>query len=130
MATHRTRVGLHARNDVRFTEGDYDLIGRAKIETLKMMSQTDVGVFDRVRQTNPKVEFIVRLYDDRFGVGSRPTFNEKLARMNCHIFDLARSSKEIEGKHSHIFQERQRVLHCGSFFVWCVRDQTLYNIPL
>ena len=26
MATHITRVGVHARNDVRFTDGDYRLI--------------------------------------------------------------------------------------------------------
>ena len=81
MATHRTRVGLHARNDVTFTEGDYALIRRAKIETLKTMSQTDLSVYDRVRQIDAGIEFIVRLYDDRFGVGSRPSPSEFVAKM-------------------------------------------------
>ena len=38
MAKHRTLVGLNARNSQFFTEPDYALVARARIETLKMMS--------------------------------------------------------------------------------------------
>jgi N-acetyl-anhydromuramyl-L-alanine amidase AmpD len=81
MPLHKTRVGLHARNDVKFTEPDYELIRRARIETLKMMSQTDVSVYERLRRENPQLELIVRLYDDRFNSSSRPTPAEFVARM-------------------------------------------------
>jgi N-acetyl-anhydromuramyl-L-alanine amidase AmpD len=81
MALHRTRVGLHARNDVRFQEHDYEMIRQARIETLKMMSFTDVGVFQRLRSENPDIEFIVRLYDDRFNRDSRPSPSQFLTRM-------------------------------------------------
>jgi N-acetyl-anhydromuramyl-L-alanine amidase AmpD len=77
MAKHRVRVGLHARNDVHFTEPDYALVRTARIETLKMMSFTDPGVYERLRRenatTNGGIEFIVRLYDDRIGRDSRPS---------------------------------------------------------
>jgi N-acetyl-anhydromuramyl-L-alanine amidase AmpD len=73
MVEHRTRVGLHARNDVHFPAHDYDLVRRARIETLKMMSFTDVSVYKRLRQDNSEIEFIVRLYDDRIRRDSRPS---------------------------------------------------------
>ncbi len=81
MALHRTRVGLHARNDVHFPEHDYGLIRRARIETLKMMSFTDVSVYQRLRRENPDTEFIVRLYDDRFSRDSRPSPSQFLTKM-------------------------------------------------
>ncbi|MGD8737090.1 MAG: hypothetical protein PVJ85_10085, partial [Anaerolineae bacterium] len=73
MAKHRTRVGLHGRNSVHFTELDYELVRRARIETLKMLSLTDVSVYERLRRDNPEIEFIVRLYDDRLHYDSRPS---------------------------------------------------------
>ena len=81
MATHRTRVGLHARNDVFFTEPDYVLVRRARIETMKMMSLTDLSVYERLRKENPGIEFIVRLYDDRIRRDSRPSPAEFVDRM-------------------------------------------------
>ncbi len=57
------RVGVHARNDVTFTDGDYRLIREARIETLKLMSHTDPSVFARLRAEFPELELIVRLYD-------------------------------------------------------------------
>jgi N-acetyl-anhydromuramyl-L-alanine amidase AmpD len=81
MAKHRTLVGLHARNDVRFQEGDYELIKLAHIETVKMMSFTDVSVYGRLRRENPSIGFIVRLYDDRIHVNSRPSPAEFIAKM-------------------------------------------------
>ena len=81
MPKHRTRVGLHGRNDRFLTGRDYELVRRARIETLKMMSHTDVSVFAKLRKENPQVEFIVRLYDDRINKNSRPTAGRFAARM-------------------------------------------------
>ena len=81
MPKHRTRVGLHGRNDRFFTGRDYELVQRARIETLKMMSHTSVSVFAKLRKENPQVEFIVRLYDDRINKNSRPTASRFAARM-------------------------------------------------
>jgi N-acetyl-anhydromuramyl-L-alanine amidase AmpD len=81
MAKHRTRVGLHARNSVHFPDPDYELVRRARIETMKMMSHTDVGVFDRLRRENPDLDFIVRLYDDRLRPDSRPSPADFVAKM-------------------------------------------------
>jgi hypothetical protein len=81
MAKHRTLVGLHARNDVRFKEQDYELIRLARIETVKMMSFTDADVYARLRRENPEIRFIVRLYDDRINVNSRPSPAQFLAKM-------------------------------------------------
>lgn len=81
MPKHRTRVGINGRNALGFTDADYALVRRAKIETIRMMSLTDIRVFQRVRQENPKAEFIVRLYDDRFHPDSRPSPARFVARM-------------------------------------------------
>ncbi len=81
MAKHRTRVGLHARNHVHLTEPDYALVHTARIETIKMMSFTDVGVFERLRRENDGIEFIVRLYDDRIHRDSYPTPAVFVAKM-------------------------------------------------
>lgn len=82
MAKHRTRVGLHARNDVRFTEHDYVLIRQARIETLKTMSHTDVSVYQRLRSENPNLEFIVRLYDPDLRANQRPGPAQFVAKMS------------------------------------------------
>jgi len=63
------RIGLHGRNDYTFTETDYAAIRTARIETLKIMDFTTIPTLQRVRQENPEMEFIVRLYDDRIGTG-------------------------------------------------------------
>jgi hypothetical protein len=76
------RIGLHGRNDAQFEEADYQLIREANIETLKMMSLTDPTVFARIKEENPNIEFIVRLYDDRIGENSaHPTPQEFADRM-------------------------------------------------
>ena len=80
-AGRTVRVGLGGRNDTTFLEGDYQLIRAAKIETLKMMSLTDPAVFARIREENPDVEFIVRLYDDRMNAQGHPTPKEFADRM-------------------------------------------------
>jgi len=62
------RIGLHARNDYAFAEGDYLVIREARIETIKMLSFTQNSVFERLRNENPDLEFIVRLHDQRVGM--------------------------------------------------------------
>jgi len=79
---HRTRVGLHGRNDKYWTEDEYEMAWTAKIETFKMMSFTDNMVFERLRCDNPDIEFIVRLYDDRMGKHGHPPAEEFVARMS------------------------------------------------
>ncbi len=96
MASHRTRVGLHARNSVHFTEYDYELVRLARIETMKMMSQTDISVYDRLRRENPKIEFIVRLYDDRLRHDSRPSPADFVAKMVPIINGLKRFVRKFE----------------------------------
>jgi len=81
MAKHRTRVGLHARNDILFPEADYRLVRKARIETIKMMSFTDISVYRRLLRENPGIEFIVRLYDDRLRYDSRPAPADFAAKM-------------------------------------------------
>ena len=81
MATHLTRVGVHARNDVRFADGDYQLIRTARIETLKLMSHTDISAYRRLRGDFPNLEMIVRLFDDRVRKGYRPEPGSFVGRM-------------------------------------------------
>ena len=81
MAKHRTRVGLHARNTVIFPEHDYELIRRARIETLKTLSTVEPSVYARLRQEHPDIEFIVRLYDERLNRDSRPSPAQFVAKM-------------------------------------------------
>lgn len=104
MALHRTRVGLHARNDRYFSEHDYAMIRRARIETLKMMSFTDTSVFKRLRSENPDIEFIVRLYDDRFNRDARPSPSHFLAKMVPIIARLKpyASKFEIHNEPNHV----------------------------
>ena len=76
------RVGVHGRNDVEFYEADYNAIRTAKIETIKMMSQTRLDHFIRLRAENPNVEFITRLYDGpNFGVHGHPNPDDFARRM-------------------------------------------------
>ncbi len=81
MAKHRTRIGLHARNSMVFPEHDYELVRRARIETLKMLSIVEPSVYARLRQEHPDIEFIVRLYDDRLNRDSRPSPAHFVTRM-------------------------------------------------
>jgi hypothetical protein len=81
MAARTCRVGLHGRNYETFEEVDYQIVREARIETLKMMSQTQPDVFKRLKSENPDIEFIVRLWDDRMGVGRHPTPEQFVERM-------------------------------------------------
>jgi hypothetical protein len=104
-SSRTVRVGLHGRNDFSFEEADYQLIREANIETLKMMSLTDPAVFARIKQENPDIEFIVRLYDDRIGENSsHPTPQEFADRMMpiMHSLQPYVTKFEISNEPNHV----------------------------
>jgi len=72
-ATRQCRVGVHGRNDPRYHGPDFDLVREAKIEAIKTMSFNPPDVYRRLREVNPDLDFVVRLYDDRINVGYHPT---------------------------------------------------------
>ncbi len=91
------RIGLHARNDLTFTETDYTVIRLARIETLKVMDFTTPATLERVRQENPGIEFIVRLWDDRMGSNhSHPTPQEFVTRFVPRINALRPLATKFE----------------------------------
>jgi len=96
MIKNRPRVGLHGRNDYRFRERDYELVRVARIETLKMLSLTLPDVFKRLREENPDIEFIVRLYDGRIGPGRRVTPKEFCDEMIPKISAFQPYTKSFE----------------------------------
>ena len=86
MATRSARVGVHGRNDYwqcKFEESDYQLIREARIEHVKMMISDQaarpevlgnaVGVYKRLREINPDMDFVVRLFDAEVRDGQHPT---------------------------------------------------------
>jgi N-acetyl-anhydromuramyl-L-alanine amidase AmpD len=81
MPKHRTRVGLHARNETRFPDEDFALIRTARIETLKTLSITDIDVYKRLRREHPDLEFIVRLFDREVSRNSRPSPSRFVSKM-------------------------------------------------
>ena len=86
MATRSARVGVHGRNDYwqcRFEESDYQLIREARIKHVKTMIsdqaarplvlQNAIGVYKRLREVNPDMDFVVRLFDAEVRDGRHPT---------------------------------------------------------
>jgi WD40 repeat protein len=85
------RIGVHGRDDYwqgKFEESDYQLIREARIEHVKLIIsdqaavnpqvlQNVVGVFKRLREINPDMDFVVRLDDPRnVNEGVHPTPQE------------------------------------------------------
>jgi len=98
------RIGLHGRNDSSFKQEDYTAIGVAKIETMKMMSLTDSSAYREILNDHPKMEFIVRLYDDRFGIGTVPRATDFVVRMAPIIHalgDLGVRKFEVHNEPNH-----------------------------
>ena len=87
-AAGRCLVGLCGRNEPEFRPADHALIESAKIEMLKMMSFAPPEVFRVLKEANPDIDFVVRLYDGRFGVGRRPTPGEFAEGMNPLVESL------------------------------------------
>ena len=86
MATRSARVGVHGRNDYwfcKFEESDYQLIREARIEHVKMMISDQaaspevlknaVRVYKRLKEINPDVDFVVRLFDAEVKDSRHPT---------------------------------------------------------
>lgn len=73
MANRTCRVGVHGRNHELFDELDFEVIRRAKIEVVKMMSHTRPEVFARLKQDNPDLEIITRLHHSDINTGGHPT---------------------------------------------------------
>jgi hypothetical protein len=86
MATRSARVGVHGRNDYwqcRFEESDYQLIREAGIEHVKMMISDQatrpevlrnaIGAYKRLREINPDMDFVIRLFDAEVKDGRHPT---------------------------------------------------------
>jgi len=86
MATRSARVGVHGRNDYwqcKFEESDYHLIREARIEHVKTMISDQaakpdvlknaVGAYKRLREINPDMDFVVRLFDAEVKEGRHPT---------------------------------------------------------
>jgi len=103
MATRSARVGVHGRNDYwqcKFEESDYQLIREARIEHVKMMISDQavrsevlgnaVRVYKRLREINPDMDFVVRLFDAEVKDGRHPTpqvFANKFSPMMNRLHD-------------------------------------------
>jgi uncharacterized protein YgiM (DUF1202 family) len=104
--SHRTcRVGVNGRNDQRWEEEDFRIVRDAKLEAIKMMSLTDMDVFRRLKQENPDIEIITRLYGAGFGTGHHPTSeqfaNEMIPIMQnlkpfCTMFQIHNEPNHVE----------------------------------
>ena len=68
MTTRTCRVGVHGRNHEIFHDIDYQVIREARAEVVKMMSHTRPEVFKKIKDDDPQIEIITRLYDDVFGM--------------------------------------------------------------
>ena len=89
------KVGVNGRNDFwgrGFTESDYQAIRAAKIELVKMFSFTDPAVYRRLRDENPAMDFIVRLYDE----GGHGTPEEFVNRHAPRIAELGPFTPKFE----------------------------------
>jgi len=66
------RVGVHGRNATNYEEADFELIERAKIDQMVVMSFTEPANLQRIRTIRPDLEFLIRLYTGGFGPGHHP----------------------------------------------------------
>ena len=104
MRLRTCRIGVHGRNDHVFTEDDYRVIQDSGVEAVKMMSQTEPAVFERIKAINPDIEIITRLYDDRIGHGhpTPPEFVERMAPVMaalqpyCTKFQIANEPNHVQ----------------------------------
>jgi hypothetical protein len=81
IASRTCRVGVHGRNQEDFADRDFEVIRQARLEAVKMMSQTRPAVFERIKRENPDAEIITRLHDDRINSGGHPSPGDFAARM-------------------------------------------------
>lgn len=126
MSSRTCRVGLHGRNNVTFAEVDYQVINTAKIEAMKMIGQTSPAVFKRLKNDNPDIEIITRLYDDRFGTDTYPSPEQFTDRQIPIIKSLRTyaSKFEIHNEPNHLHRYEgwgQEDHHAQEFNAWFLR---------
>lgn len=130
MADRTCRVGVHGRNNVDFQQPDYDVIRTAKIEAVKMMSQTRLDVFKRLKEINPDIDLVTRLYDDRFGTDTHPS-PEQFAERHIPVMQALRPycvKFEIHNEPNHLHRYEgwgQDDHHAQDFNKWFLR---VYNL--
>lgn len=105
MINRTCRVGVHGRNQEEFDRRDYEVIQRAKLEVVKMMSHTRPEVFQKIKEENPGIEIITRLHHSDINSGGHPA-PEKFAQdmipvMNqlkpyCTKFQVANEPNHIK----------------------------------
>jgi len=66
-------VGIHARNDYHLAQADLDIIRIARIEAIKFLSFTDPSEAERVREINPDIFILVRLFSGELDSGEMQT---------------------------------------------------------
>lgn len=123
-ATRQCRVGVHGRNDYTYHGRDFDLIREAKIEAIKMMSFNPPEILHQLRDVNPDLDFVVRLYDDRMGRGGRhPTpaeFADKFIPLMRQLRSYA-TKFEVHNEPNHLEGIEgwgQDDHHAGDFNTW------------
>lgn len=57
----RCLVGANCRPDGQFTAADYQVVQHARLEAVRLLSNTPVAVVDRLRQINPNIFLLVGL---------------------------------------------------------------------
>lgn len=75
------RVGVHGRNHPDFHDLDFQVLREAKVEAVKMMSQTKPAMFERIKRELPAAELITRLHEDRIGSGHHPSPQDYVTKM-------------------------------------------------
>lgn len=66
LPTARGKKGIHGRNALDWPEGDFQMLQINKLEAIKLLSNTHLGVYDRLKRDFPEMVIISRLYDDHF----------------------------------------------------------------
>lgn len=126
MGNRTCRVGLHGRNNVTFAEVDFQVVNTARIEAMKMMGQTDPAVFKRLKQENPDIDLITRLYDDRFGANTHPSAEQFVAKQipvikalqpYCAKFEIHNEPNHLKGYEGW----GQEDYHARDFNAWFLR---------
>lgn len=99
-------IGVHGRNDVDFTERDYQAVREMpSLRWLKMMSHTSDKVFSELLNINPGLQFVTRLYDgDKFGTNTHPAPEDFCRRMIPRIEALSAYCRyfEIHNEPNHV----------------------------
>lgn len=113
------KVGLHGRNDVKFTDKDFEVFNRARIEMAVMMSFTDNSAFDGLRGLNQHIQFIVRLYHPGIGTGG-PVPQETFVR------DMIPDIERLQ-RYTDLFQIHNEPNHHHGVEGWGSTDGDAHN---